>query len=148
MRTRIKQGIGIFILIFLLFGILHIKPISYSLLLKEEKRIKVNLEYSKEDLYQMIASKKLNYKDKEIIEILTNWYDYFQIEDMFFTEEGEYVDYTTYQIYRVHLENQYPSNRVKILRKLLRYSNYPKQEDSALYDKYIEEYKDTTGNAI
>lgn len=137
-----------FILFFIL-GIINIRPVSYSLLVSEEKeRVIIPLHYTKDELYEMILNKQIDYKNKDIVEILTNWYDYFRIEDMFLTEDGEYVDYTTYQIYRVHLENQYKVNKDKILKTLLKHTNYPKQEDSELYEKYINEYIDTTGEAI
>ena len=42
----------------------------------------------------------------------------------------------------------YKNDKRKILKRLLRYNNYPKEENSEKYDEYINEYKKTTGKDI
>lgn len=103
---------------------------------------------NKEYLYDVISSKKVNYQNKMVLEKINNWYEYFNIEEMFLTQDGEYVDYTTYQITRNHLKNKYKDNEKKIAKNLLKYSSYPKEDNIILYEKYIEEYKKTTGEDI
>ena len=67
---------------------------------------------------------------------------------MFLTQDGEYVDFVTYEIYRIHLENDYKNDNKKVLKQMLKFNNFPKQENSEKYDKYINEYKKTTGKDI
>ncbi len=138
-----KIFVGILIAGFLLF----LGNISYGYRDKFDKDVK-NTSYTKEDLYQIVSNKRVDYKNQEVVYILCNWYKYFDKEELFMTQEEEYVDYVTYEIYRVHLENMYDNEKKKILKKLLRYGNFPRQEDSEKYDKYIIEYKKTTGKDI
>ncbi len=121
---------------------------SYGLVGYNNQDIYESNNYTKEELYQMIIDKNINYNDKKLLNILSNWYSYYDKEEMFLTMDGEYVDFVTYEIYRVHLENIYKDNKKKILKNLLKFGNFPKQENSEKYDKYINEYKRTTGKDI
>lgn len=123
--------------------------LSYSKETHSNNQININMnDLKKEYFYNIIKENKIDYNNQDLTNILLNWYDYFNIEDMFLTSDGEYIDYTTYQIYNIHLKNTYNDDEKKILKKLLKYTNFPKQENSALYDKYIEEYINTTGKEI
>lgn len=139
-----KKVFGIILVLFLL--IVVIGGVSYGI--KSDAVEDMNLAYEKEELYQIILEKRINYKDKRLINILSNWYEFFDMEDMFLTQDGEYIDFVTYEIYRVHLENRYKDDKEKIVKMLLKFGNYPKQENSEKYDEYINEYKKTTGKDI
>lgn len=108
----------------------------------------LNDDFTKNEIYNLIIDKKINLNDQKQLDIITNWYSYFDIEDMFLTKDGEYIDYTTYEIYRVHLNNKYKENNRKIANKLLKSSNYPKEENRQTYEDYINEYIKTTGKEI
>lgn len=137
----------IIVVVVVLIGLLLVGNISYS---RMNNNIDENLlnTYSKEELYQIIVDKRINYRDKDLVYILTHWYNYFDKEEMFLTQDGEYVDFVTYEIYRIHLENDYKNDNKKVLKQMLKFNNFPKQENSEKYDKYINEYKKTTGKDI
>ncbi len=137
----------IIVVVVVLISLLLVGNISYS---RMNNNIDENLlnTYSKEELYQIIVDKRINYRDKDLVYILTHWYNYFDKEEMFLTQDGEYVDFVTYEIYRVHLENDYKNDNKKVLKQMLKFNNFPKQENSEKYDKYINEYKKTTGKDI
>lgn len=137
----------IIVVVVVLISLLLVGNISYS---RTNNNIDENLlnTYSKEELYQIIVDKRINYRDKDLVYILTHWYNYFDKEEMFLTQDGEYVDFVTYEIYRVHLENDYKNDNKKVLKQMLKFNNFPKQENSEKYDKYINEYKKTTGKDI
>lgn len=130
-----------------LIGLLLVGNISYSRMNNNMDENLLNT-YSKEELYQIIVDKRINYRDKDLVYILTHWYNYFDKEEMFLTQDGEYVDFVTYEIYRIHLENDYKNDNKKVLKQMLKFNNFPKQENSEKYDKYINEYKKTTGKDI
>lgn len=127
--------------------IILIGNVSYGFKGKKAYEIE-NLTYDKEEIYKIILEKNIDYKNQELLYVLCDWFTYFDREDMFLTQDGEFVDYVTYEIYRVHLENMYKNDKRKILKRLLRYNNYPKEENSEKYDEYINEYKKTTGKDI
>ena len=133
----------IIVVVVVLIGLLLVGNISYS---RMNNNIDENLlnTYSKEELYQIIVDKRINYRDKDLVYILTHWYNYFDKEEMFLTQDGEYVDFVTYEIYRIHLENDYKNDNKKVLKQMLKFNNFPKQENSEKYDKYINEYMKTT----
>lgn len=137
----------IIVVVVVLISLLLVGNISYS---RMNNNIDENLlnTYSKEELYQIIVDKRINYRDKDLVYILTHWYNYFDKEEMFLTQDGEYVDFVTYEIYRIHLENDYKNDNKKVLKQMLKFNNFPKQENSEKYDKYINEYKKTTGKDI
>ncbi len=121
--------------------------VSYGLKGKKAYEVE-NLTYDKEEIYKIILEKNIDYKNQELVYVLCDWFTYFGREDMFLTQDGEFIDYVTYEIYRVHLENMYKSDKRKILKRLLKYNNYPKEENSEKYEEYINEYKKTTGKDI
>ncbi len=137
----------IIIVVMVLIGLLLVGNISYSRMNNNMDENLLNT-YSKEELYQIIVDKRINYRDKDLVYILTHWYNYFDKEEMFLTQDGEYVDFVTYEIYRIHLENDYKNDNKKVLKQMLKFNNFPKQENSEKYDKYINEYKKTTGKDI
>lgn len=137
----------IIIVVVVLISLLLVGNISYSRMNNNMDENLLNT-YSKEELYQIIVDKRINYRDKDLVYILTHWYNYFDKEEMFLTQDGEYVDFVTYEIYRVHLENDYKNDNKKVLKQMLKFNNFPKQENSEKYDKYINEYKKTTGKDI
>lgn len=139
-----KKVFGIIVVLFLF--IVVVSGVSYGV--KSDAVENIVLTYEKEELYQIVLDKRINYKDEKLINILSNWYGVFNREDMFLTQDGEYVDFVTYEIYRVHLENRYRDDKEKIVKMLLRFDNYPKQENSEKYDEYINEYKKITGKDI
>ncbi len=137
----------IIVVVVVLIGLLLVGNISYSRMNNNMDENLLNT-YSKEELYQIIVDKRINYRDKDLVYILTHWYNYFDKEEMFLTQDGEYVDFVTYEIYRIHLENDYKNDNKKVLKQMLKFNNFPKQENSEKYDKYINEYKKTTGKDI
>lgn len=137
----------IIIVVVVLISLLLVGNISYSRMNNNMDENLLNT-YSKEELYQIIVDKRINYRDKDLVYILTHWYNYFDKEEMFLTQDGEYVDFVTYEIYRIHLENDYKNDNKKVLKQMLKFNNFPKQENSEKYDKYINEYKKTTGKDI
>ncbi len=138
-----KRNILIIGMSILFISILVSNNISNSI-----KSDTLNDDFTKNEIYNLIIDKKINLNDQKQLDIITNWYSYFDIEDMFLTKDGEYIDYTTYEIYRVHLNNQYKENNRKIANKLLKSSNYPKEENHQTYEDYINEYIKTTGKEI
>lgn len=134
----------ILLVVILIIGVFTISSFSYGSRVSSQEEIK----YDRESLYLIVIDKKVDFKNDKMLEVLSNWYSYFDKEEMFLTQDGEYIDYTTYEIYRVHLENIYKDDKKKITKYLLRYGNYPKQENSENYDTYINEYKRTTGKDI
>lgn len=137
----------IIVVVVVLISLLLVGNVSYSRMNNNMDENLLNT-YSKEELYQIIVDKRINYRDKDLVYILTHWYNYFDKEEMFLTQDGEYVDFVTYEIYRVHLENDYKNDNKKVLKQMLKFNNFPKQENSEKYDKYINEYKKTTGKDI
>lgn len=137
----------IIVVVVVLISLLLVGNISYSRMNNNMDENLLNT-YSKEELYQIIVDKRINYRDKDLVYILTHWYNYFDKEEMFLTQDGEYVDFVTYEIYRIHLENDYKNDNKKVLKQMLKFNNFPKQENSEKYDKYINEYKKTTGKDI
>lgn len=131
----------------IIIGLLSLLIFNVSFGYEKEETYDVD-NYTKDELYRVILEKNINYKDNKMIEMITNWYSYFNKEEMFLTSDGEYVDYVTYEIYRVHLENFYKDDKKKIIKYLLKYGNFPKEENSEKYDEYINEYKKTTGKDI
>lgn len=131
----------------IIIGLLSLLIFNVSFGYEKEETYDVD-NYTKDELYKAILEKNINYKDEKMIEMITNWYSYFNKEEMFLTSDGEYVDYVTYEIYRVHLENFYKDDKKKIIKYLLKYGNFPKEENSEKYDEYINEYKKTTGKDI
>lgn len=131
----------------IIIGLLSLLIFNVSFGYEKEETYDVD-NYTKDELYRVILEKNINYKDNKMLEMITNWYSYFNKEEMFLTSDGEYVDYVTYEIYRVHLENFYKDDKKKIIKYLLKYGNFPKEENSEKYDEYINEYKKTTGKDI
>lgn len=131
----------------IIIGLLSLLIFNVSFGYEKEETYDVD-NYTKDELYRVILEKNINYKDEKMLEMITNWYSYFNKEEMFLTSDGEYVDYVTYEIYRVHLENFYKDDKKKIIKYLLKYGNFPKEENSEKYDEYINEYKKTTGKDI
>lgn len=103
---------------------------------------------NKEEIYKLIIDNEVDFRNENLVRVLGNWYDYFEVEDMFLTKDGEYVDYTTYQITRMHFKNLYRDNERKVAKKLLSYGNFPKEYMTEKYEEYIYEYIDTVGREI